>query len=163
MIRLWDLTAPDPAASPRVLTGHGKTLLNVIFAPDGKMLVTASIDGTARLLDLTAPNPAASARVFSYDGPVYDVAFSPDGQTLASARGDGTVRLCMLDRDKLMLQARSKLGRNLTPDEWAQYFSASEPCHRTFPDLPVVSEGAAPAEGEAGHQALHPSTTARAD
>ena len=151
-IRLWDLTAADPAASPRVLKGHKKTLLNVIFAPDGKTLASASIDGTARLWDLTSPDPAAGAHVFDHDGPVYDVAFAPDGQTLVSACGDGTVRLWMLDRDKLMLQARSKLGRNLTPDEWTQYFPASEPYHRTFPDLPVVGEGAAPAEGEAGHQ-----------
>jgi WD40 repeat protein len=150
-VRLWDLTAPDPAASHRVVRGQGQTLLNVIFAPDGKMLATASIDGTARLWDLTVANPAAGARVFSHDGPVYDVAFSPDGQTLVTARGDGTVRLLMLDRDKLMLQARSKLGRNLTPDEWTQYFSAGEPYHRTFPDLPVVGEGAEPAEGETGH------------
>ncbi len=161
-IRLWDLTAADPAASPRVVKGHEKTLLNVIFAPDGKMLASASIDGTVRLWDLTAPDPAAGARVFYHDGPVFDVAFSPDGQTLVSACGDGTVRLWMLDRDKLMLQARSKLGRNLTPDEWTQYFPASEPYHRTFPDLPVVGEGAAPAKGEAGHQALHLTATAQA-
>jgi hypothetical protein len=71
------------------------------------------------------------------------------------------VRLSILDRDKLMLQARSKLGRNLTPDEWTKYFSAREPYHRTFPDLPVVSDGA-PTEGEAGHRALHPSAAAQA-
>jgi hypothetical protein len=67
----------------------------------------------------------------------------------------------MLDRDKLMLQARSKLGRNLTPDEWTQYFSASEPYHRTFPDLPVFGEGEAPAEGEAGQETLHLTETAQ--
>jgi hypothetical protein len=53
-----------------------------------------------------------------------------------------------------MLEARSKLGRNLTPAEWTQYFSTSEPYHKTFADLPVVDDGAAPAESEAGHQAL---------
>ena len=119
-VRLWDLTAPDPAASPRVIQGHGKPLLNVSFAPDGKMLAAACGDGTVRLWDLTAADPAASVRVSSPDARVYDVAFSPDGQTLVTGRGDGTVRLWMLDIDKLMLQARSKLGRNLTPDEWAQ-------------------------------------------
>jgi WD40 repeat protein len=134
-----------------VVKGHGKTLLSVIFAPDGKRLATGYIDGTARLWDLTAPDLFAGARLFTHDGPVYDIAFSPDGQTLVTARGDGTVRLWMLDRDQLMLQARSKLGRNLTPDEWTQYFSASEPYHRTFPDLPIVGEGAAPAESEPGH------------
>jgi WD40 repeat protein len=157
--RLWDLTAPDPAASPRVIKGHKKTLHNVIFAPDGKRLATASIDGTVRVWDPTAADPAAGARLFSRDASVYDVVFSPDGQTLVTARGDGTVRLWMLDHDKLMLQARSKLGRNLTPNEWTQYFSADEPYHRTFPDLPVVGEGAAPAEGEAGHRSSQLSST----
>jgi WD40 repeat protein len=146
-IRLWDLTAPDPAASPRVIQGHEKTPLHAIFAPNGKMLATASIDGTARLWDLTAADPGASARIFPRDAPIYDVAFSPDGQTLVTGRGDGKVRLWMLDRDQLLLQARSKLGRNLTPDEWTEYFPASEPYHKTFPDLPVVGEEAAPAEG----------------
>jgi WD40 repeat protein len=161
-IRLWDLTAPDTAARPRTIQGHGKTLLNIIFAPDGKRLATTYLDGTVWLWDLTAPDPATGGRVFSQDAPVYDVVFSPDGQTLVTARGDGTVRLWMLDRGQLMLRARAKLGRNLTPDEWTQYFSASEPYHRTFPDLPVVGEGAAPAEAEAGHQALHSTATAQA-
>jgi WD40 repeat protein len=160
--RLWDLTAPDPAVSPRVIKGHEKTLHKLVFAPDGERLATASIDGTVRVWDLMAADPAAGARLFSRDASVYDLAFSPDGQTLVTARGDGTVRLWMLDRDQLMLQARSKLGRNLTPDEWTQYLSATEPYHRTFPDLPVVAEGAAPAEREPGHQALHLTETARA-
>jgi WD40 repeat protein len=155
-VRLWDLTAPDPAASPRVIQGHGKPLLNVSFAPDGKRLAAACGDGTVRLWDLTAADPAASVRVSSPDARVYDVAFSPDGQTLVTGRGDGTVRLWTLDSDTLMLQARTKLGRNLTPDEWAQNLPASEPYHRTFPDLPVVGEGAAPTEGEAGHRAPQP-------
>ena len=126
------------------------------------MLAAACGDGTVRLWDLTAADPAASVRVSSPDARVYDVAFSPDGQTLVTGRGDGTVRLWMLDIGKLMLKARSKLGRNLTPDEWAQNLPASELYHRTFPDLPVVGEGAAPTEGETGHQSPHPGDEAPA-
>ena len=40
-VRLWDLTAPDPAASPRVLT-HDDSVWHVAFAPDGKTLASAS-------------------------------------------------------------------------------------------------------------------------
>ena len=45
MVRLWDLTAPDPAASPRVLK-HDGPVSHVAFAPDGKALASAS--GTGR-------------------------------------------------------------------------------------------------------------------
>ena len=89
---LWDLTAPDPAARPRLLK-HDDRVNHVAFAPDGKALASADIDGTVRLWDLTAPDPAANPRLLKHDGPVNHVAFAPDGKALASAAIDGTVRL----------------------------------------------------------------------
>src|SRR5205085_942550 len=61
--RLWDLTAADPAASPRVLRRHEAPVTCLVISSDGRWLATGSGDRTARLWDLAAADPAASPRV----------------------------------------------------------------------------------------------------
>ena len=56
----------------------------VAFSPDGRLLATASEDGTARLWD-----PATGDRLHTVIGHTYEVssvAFSPDGHLLATVR-----------------------------------------------------------------------------
>jgi WD40 repeat protein len=56
-VRLWDLTAEDPAARPVVLRGHEGQVTAMAISPDNHWLVTGSDDSTARLWDLTAEEP----------------------------------------------------------------------------------------------------------
>jgi WD40 repeat protein len=61
------------------------------ITPDGKRIVTASVDETARVWD--AEN---GHRLFTFSGRtgyVYDAAFSPDGKRIVTSSSDKTVRL----------------------------------------------------------------------
>ena len=73
------------------LSGHGDSLEQVAYNPDGTRLATASRDKTVGIWD-----PATGRRVLTtpaHGGAVTGVAFSPDGTRLGTASEDGSARL----------------------------------------------------------------------
>jgi WD40 repeat protein len=85
-VRVWDLAAADPAASPVVLPGHPKYVVALSFAPDGRRLVSQGEEGDLRLWDLGAPDPAAEGVVLrDPKPPLRSLAFSPDGRWVLTA------------------------------------------------------------------------------
>src|SRR5689334_9640616 len=83
--RLWDLTAPDPAARPIVLPDLGGSVFAVAFSPDQHWAVTGSgwPDNGVRLWDLTAPDPAAHPVLLKgHEDSVSVLTVSPDGHWL---------------------------------------------------------------------------------
>ena len=70
------------------LEGHGKTVLQVSFSPDGEMLASASDDRTVKLWKIDGK----LLHTLEHNDSVRSVSFSPNGQIIASASYDGTIK-----------------------------------------------------------------------
>ncbi len=74
-----------------VFKGHSNAVIGGSFSPDGKRVVTASADRTARLWDAETGN--ALAVLHGHTAGVWRTAFSPDGKWVVTASADRTARL----------------------------------------------------------------------
>jgi WD40 repeat protein len=72
---------------------HTHTVASAVYSPDGKYVLTASLDNTARLWKSDG-TPAATLR---HDAAVLGAVFSPDGDRILTASRDGTARQWKLD------------------------------------------------------------------
>ncbi|MHC5054147.1 MAG: WD40 repeat domain-containing protein [Planctomycetota bacterium] len=73
------------------LDGHTGEVVDAAFSPDGRRVVTASDDGTARVWDVS--NGKGLLVLGGHERGVARVAYSPDGGRLLTASVDGSVRI----------------------------------------------------------------------
>jgi dipeptidyl aminopeptidase/acylaminoacyl peptidase len=79
-----------PAAQLATLTGHGDVVNEARFSPDGKLIVTASDDNTARVWDAETGRLRAT---LTHAAAVNEASFSPDGKRIVTASYDQTARV----------------------------------------------------------------------
>ena len=90
-------TARRGSGTPRVARPLGRPLTHqgavntVAYSPDGKTVLTASVDGTARVWDAATGQPIGPP--LTHQDGVYAVAYSPDGKTVLTGSDDNTARL----------------------------------------------------------------------
>src|SRR5206468_1055286 len=82
----------NPQTGEKVKTqgGHGVAVHELCFSKDGKRLVSAGADKTARTWDGTT---GAALKTLQVGSSVYAVAITPNGKTIATGSFDGLVRL----------------------------------------------------------------------
>jgi WD40 repeat protein len=71
--------------------GHTDAVWSAAFSPDGRRVITASDDGTARLWDVGRGEQIAV--LAGHDDAVISASFSPDGKRIVSASRDTTARV----------------------------------------------------------------------
>jgi RNA polymerase sigma factor (sigma-70 family) len=117
-VRIWDvargqeihqLTQPDKISPSQ--SANGFTFLR--FAPDGKTLVTASLDGAVRFWDAARGKETRHLPLGAYGAAT--LCFSPDGKTLAIPANNVTLRLIDVasGKDKISFAAPSTRVRAL--------------------------------------------------
>ena len=92
---LGRLTSAGQALMPPLR--HEGAVTGVSFSPDGRRVLTAIRDETARVWD--AATGQLRHTLTGHKTQAWGVAFSPDGRTLATGAEEGTVKLWDLGRE----------------------------------------------------------------
>ena len=79
-------------AERKIFVGHHDVINTAAFSPDGRRIVTASGDRTARLWDVETGKPIGEP-LKGHEDVVWSAAFSPDGRRIVTASEDDTARL----------------------------------------------------------------------
>lgn len=85
---LWDLETGELLHE---LTGHTASIETVDFSPDGSMVLTGSLDGTARLYDVESGVPLLT--LVGMGGGIEHLVFSPAGDAVALTSTAGSTKV----------------------------------------------------------------------
>jgi WD40 repeat protein/serine/threonine protein kinase/tetratricopeptide (TPR) repeat protein len=135
--KVWDLTSVKLMNSARILDGQ-PYYDAAAFDPGSRWLVTAGLQN-AELWDLSMAGFESAPIVLSgHKREVRAARFTPNGRWLATASDDTTVRLYKMDENRLIEQARSQAGRELSDDETRRFnlpLTAAQQAAATFEKL----------------------------
>ncbi len=108
----------DAADGGHVLTyrGHSSDVSSLAWSPDGKNIVSGSVDNTVQVWDATTGN-----HIYTYHGhsdAVFDVAWSPNGKRIVSASNDGSVQIWNAFAGMHVISHLSPLNTRLIRTPW---------------------------------------------
>lgn len=98
------VATPQALVAAQELRGHTARVNSAAFSPDGKRVVTAGYDNTARIWDAGTGKVLLILRGHTHE--VNSAAFSPDGRLIVTASGDATARLWDAGTGKLVAELR---------------------------------------------------------
>ena len=89
VVRLCNLAAKDPAASPLVVLPGQDKIRTMVSNSDGRWLATGGFDNIAHLWDLKAKDPTIAPVVLrGHDDWIESMAISLDGRWMATGSAD---------------------------------------------------------------------------
>jgi len=93
-LRGWEWGRLSYLSDTEILTlkGHSGFVWSAAFSPDGRRVVTASDDETARVWDAETGKELLTL-IKGHRGSVWSAAFSPDGRRVVTVPWDGTARI----------------------------------------------------------------------
>ncbi|PIL30097.1 hypothetical protein GSI_07760 [Ganoderma sinense ZZ0214-1] len=114
-VRIWD---PATGAMLAVLAGHSQSVTDVSFSPDGRSILSASEDGSAKIWDVESGLETASLlvheRYSTSPAQVVKACFSPDGKRIATiARSSSTVQLWRTDNAECTVEFIEHAGADV--------------------------------------------------
>jgi len=105
-IHLWDAETGELI---RQFEGHSDAVTRVQFSPDGRWLLSGSIDETLRLWDVETG--AEIRRFDGHTGGVMSIDFSADGRSIASGASDGAIKVWDAESGDLLRQMTGHSGQ----------------------------------------------------
>ena len=87
-------------AEPTLFQAHDSYVIDVLFTPDGKTLISGGMDSLIKLWSVPDWSPISTWE--GHEKSVNSLALSPDGDTLATSSTDATVRLWSVSRGELL-------------------------------------------------------------
>ena len=122
-IYLWNLETGQQLS---VLRGHIGRITSIDFSPDGKLMATASYDGTVRLWHLDDLNTLPV--VFDdYESWVTTVMFSNDSKYVIAGGRYGRIRIYPVEISTMANDYCNYLTRSLSQEEWNNYVGEDIP------------------------------------
>ncbi|HYO60055.1 CHAT domain-containing protein [Archangium sp.] len=141
----WTQTAVDILQRPlstAFLKGHQERIEAISFSPDGKRVVTASLDKTAWVWSADGKGEPVVLR--GHEGSVYSAAFSPDGKRVVTASEDKAARIWTIGAASLQALLRTATTICLSREQRQRFLletleqaqSGHEQCERSHYRVP---------------------------
>lgn len=121
-ILVWDVATIAVIAR----MNYDSEIWDMTFSPDGKYIAAGggasiNLSGQPGALLIWEASTGVEVIRIPHDLLVTSVVFSPDGRYVASAGGEGIIRVWTWQPEDRIEDACSRVTRNLSREEWAQY------------------------------------------